>query len=144
MHIRPVNRYWEWTIIPTRHLIRTSRFRLAAYVSSSFDGNYLNQYLHPKQKYLKTIIKLPDWRKTTYNCRVLGSVWVLFHLSTHTTPIYPTHFAGSPYTARITVTITPNLILTHLKVAVIWAIFFLLILGSIWVMLWVNCRRTLA
>ena len=45
---------------------------------------------------LKTRIKLPDWGKTTHNCRVMGSVWVLYLLSTHTRPIYPTHFAGSP------------------------------------------------
>ena len=35
-------------------------------------------------------------------------VWVLlFPLSAHTRPVYPTHFAGSPYTARATATITP-------------------------------------
>ena len=56
---------------------------------------------------LNTLIKLPNWRKTTYNCRGMGSVWVLFRLSAHTRPIYPTHFAGNPYTARITATITP-------------------------------------
>ena len=54
---------------------------------------------------IKTLIKLPNWRKTAHNCRVMGSVRVLF-LSAHTRPIYPTHFAGNPYTARITATIT--------------------------------------
>ena len=57
---------------------------------------------------LKTLIKLPDRSKVTHNCRVMGSVWVLFFLSAHTRPIYPTHFAGNPYPARITATITPN------------------------------------
>ena len=56
---------------------------------------------------LKTLIKLPAWRKTTHNCRVMGSVWALFLLSAHRRPIYPTHFAGSLNTARITATITP-------------------------------------
>ena len=58
---------------------------------------------------LKPLMKLHSWRKTTHNYRVMGSVWVLFFLSarTHTKPIYPTHFAGNTYTARITVTITP-------------------------------------
>ena len=56
---------------------------------------------------LKTLIQLPDWRKTTHDCRVMGSIWVLFFLSAHTRPIYPTRFAGSPYTAHITATITP-------------------------------------
>ena len=37
----------------------------------------------------------------------MGSVWVLFHFSAHTRPIYPTHFAGNQYTAFITATITP-------------------------------------
>ena len=55
---------------------------------------------------LKTHIKLPDWRKITHNCRVIGSVWVLF-LSTNTRSIYPTHFAGNPYTACIMDTISP-------------------------------------
>ena len=36
---------------------------------------------------LKTLIKLPDWRKTTHNCRVMSSVWVLFNLSAQTRPI---------------------------------------------------------
>ena len=51
---------------------------------------------------LKMQIKLPDLRKTSH----MGSVWVLFLVSTHTRPIYPAHFAGEPYTARITSTIT--------------------------------------
>ena len=46
---------------------------------------------------LKTLIKLADWRKTTNNYRAMGSVWVLFFLSAHSGPIYPTHFAGIPY-----------------------------------------------
>ena len=62
---------------------------------------------HSKQKYAKTLIKLPDWRKTTHYCRVMGSVWILFPLSAHTRPKYLSHFAGNPYTARITATITP-------------------------------------
>ena len=44
---------------------------------------------------LKTLIKLPECKKTTHNCRVMGSVWVLLLLSAHTRPTYPTHFAGS-------------------------------------------------
>ena len=52
---------------------------------------------------IKTLIKQPDWRKTTPNCRVIDSVWLLFLLSTHTRP--PTYFAGNPYTAHITGTI---------------------------------------
>ena len=44
---------------------------------------------------IKTLVKLPDWRQTTHNCRVMGSVWVLFLLSAHTRPISPTHFVGS-------------------------------------------------
>ena len=55
---------------------------------------------------LKTRIKLPAWRITAHNCRVMGSVWVLFLPSAHTKPIYPTHFTVSPYTARITATTT--------------------------------------
>ena len=57
--------------------------------------------------YLAYTIKLPDWRKTTHNCRVMGSVLVLFLLSAHTRPIYHTYFAGNPYKARIMATITP-------------------------------------
>ena len=30
-------------------------------------------------------------RNTKYDYRVMGSVWVLFLLSAHTRPIYPTH-----------------------------------------------------
>ena len=37
----------------------------------------------------------------------MGGVWELFLLSAYSRPIYPTHFAGSPYTARITAAITP-------------------------------------
>ena len=55
---------------------------------------------------LKTLIKLPDWRETTDNCRIIGSVWVLFLLSAYTRPIYPAHFTGNPYADRITATIT--------------------------------------
>ena len=43
----------------------------------------------------KTLIKLPAWRKTTHNCRVMGSVWALFPLSAHTRPTYLTHFEGN-------------------------------------------------
>ena len=73
------------------------------------------------------LIKLPYWRKTTYNGRV-WILWVLFLLYAHTNPIVATHFAGhiqpsylsaksgslesEPYlgsgiTARIMATITP-------------------------------------
>ena len=62
---------------------------------------------HTEVNTLKTLIELHDWRKTTHNCRVMVSARLLFLLSAHTRPIYPTHFAGSPYTARITATITP-------------------------------------
>ena len=62
-------------------------------------------YYSPGKTTLKTLIKLPDWRKTAHNCRVMGSVWVLC-LSAHTRPIYPTHFECSPYAARITATTT--------------------------------------
>ena len=48
---------------------------------------------------LKTLMKLHDRRKTTHNCRVMGSVWVLFLHSAHKRPIYPTHFVGNPYTS---------------------------------------------
>ena len=58
---------------------------------------------------LNTRIKLLDWRKTTHNCRVMGCAWVLLHFFDHTRAIYPTHFAGNPYTARIKATITPTL-----------------------------------
>ena len=37
----------------------------------------------------------------------MGSVWVLYLIFAHTKPMYPTHFVGNPYTARITATITP-------------------------------------
>ena len=47
----------------------------------------LNKYMN------KTLIKLPDWRKTTRNCRVMGIIL----LSAHKRPIYPTHFADSPF-----------------------------------------------
>ena len=60
-----------------------------------------------KKNTLKTPIMLREWRKTTHNCRVMGSVWELFLLSVHTRPIYLTDFAGSSYTVRITATITP-------------------------------------
>ena len=64
--------------------------------------------IHSTQNYSHKIRKkLLDWRKTTHNWRIMGSVWVLYLLSAHIRPIYPTHFAGSPYTARITATITP-------------------------------------
>ena len=55
---------------------------------------------------LKTLIKLPHWGQT-HDCRVIGSVWVACLLFAHTRPICPTHFAGNPYPARITATITP-------------------------------------
>ena len=45
---------------------------------------------------LKTLIKLPGWRKTTHNCRVMGSVWVLFFFLPIQDPyIYLTHFPGT-------------------------------------------------
>ena len=52
------------------------------------------------------LTKLPDRRQTTHNYRVMGSLSVAFLLSAHTIPIYPTHFACNPYSARITTTIT--------------------------------------
>ena len=65
---------------------------------------------------LKTLIKLPDCRKTTHNYRVMDSVWGLFLLSVHTRPIYPTNFAGNPYRACITATITPILLPAHFDI----------------------------
>ena len=38
---------------------------------------------------------------------IIAELWVLFLLSAQTRPIYPTHFAGNPYTARIMATSTP-------------------------------------
>ena len=62
-----------------------------------------------EQTTLKTLIKLPDWRKITYNYRLIGSVWVLFLRFAHTRPICSIHIlqAAHIHAARITATITP-------------------------------------
>ena len=71
------------------------------------EHNMFSQVPHPNQPIMVgaarllflTLTKLPDW--------YIGSVWVLFLVFAHTRPMYPTHFAGSPYTARITATNSP-------------------------------------
>ena len=60
--------------------------------------------IHINENTIKTLIKLPDWRKKKHNIRVMGSVFLLF---AHTKPIYPTYFAGNLYPACIMATITP-------------------------------------
>ena len=71
---------------------------LIYYQSNELIFTYLSQYDYTMNKTtLKTLIKLPDWRKTIHNCRVMGHVWVLFLLFAYTRPIYPTYFAGSLY-----------------------------------------------
>ena len=40
---------------------------------------------------LKTLIKLPNLRHTTHNCRVMGNVWGLCLQSAHTRHISPTY-----------------------------------------------------
>ena len=56
--------------------------------------------IHSKKSVTK-LIKLSDWRKRTSDYRVMGSEWVLCLQFAHTRPIYPTYFAGNPYTTRI-------------------------------------------
>ena len=72
-------------------------------------------YVHTKQNYAQNAYKIIRLeKKTAHNYfRVMGSVWVLFLLSAHTRPIFPTYFAGSPYTARITASIS------HIKCSLI-------------------------
>ena len=48
-------------------------------------------YVHSKQNTPKTLIKQPDWKKTTHNCRGMGSVWVFFSHS------YRTHISYTFY-----------------------------------------------
>ena len=64
--------------------------------------------VHSKQNKntLRTLVQLPELKKNNPYCQVMGSVWVLFIFSAHTTPIYLTYFAGNPYTAYVTVIIT--------------------------------------
>ena len=50
-------------------------------------------------------IKIHDWRKQPI-IRSYGQCMGIISLSAHTRPIYPTNFAGSPYTARVTALIT--------------------------------------
>ena len=55
---------------------------------------------------LKTLIKLPD-RRYSPQLSSYGYRMGIISLSAHTRPIYPIHFAGNLYPARITATITP-------------------------------------
>ena len=53
----------------------------------------------------KTLLKVPGWRKKN----IITGLWVVYGYYFFLLPIqdlYPTHFAGHPYTARITATIT--------------------------------------
>ena len=69
------------------------KYRIKGSVMDTTSGILNTLSCTPNKNTLKTLIKLPDWRKTTHNCRVMGSVWVSFFLSSHTRPMHPINFA---------------------------------------------------